>query len=481
MAANPYSNRSNVLNTSNNPLKQSAQHNPAPKPPHVAVVGAGWAGLAAASELHAQGFRVTVYDASHTPGGRARQVDDPVMGTLDNGQHLLSGAYQDTLALMARDVPEAERNQAFTRQRLRLCSTDRQFVLSAPRWLPSSLGSAASLWFAKGLSINDKRSATQLMLRLKTSNGQEGDDQAVRQWLNNAQQSERLIRLLWEPLCLATLNTAIDEASSHLFQRVLCDSLLNPQTGAADLLIPAVDLSTLWPKHVCAKVNSRLGQTVKTVAEVTGGIRVNDDVYDGCIIAVPPHGVQRLFEEAAHQQYPRIFSALSTFEYRPITTCYVDLEAPLTLGEPFMMMRHDLASETSPAPGQWVFDRNICQPGSATSFGRLAFVVSDSTSVLSLSPDDLADQLMKQLARERSPSPTPVAIKASRCFHEKRATFAAKPRLSRPSNETPWRQITFAGDWTDTGYPSVLEGAVKSGLRAANCLARQMPKKSLAP
>lgn len=443
------------------------------------MIGAGWAGLAAASELHAQGFRVTLYDASHTPGGRACQVDDPALGTIDNGQHLLSGAYQDTLALIARDVPEPLRHHVLMRHRLRFCSTDRQFVLSAPRWVPAAIRPAAALWLARGLSINDKRCASQLLLRLKASGGQDGDEQTVKQWLGHSQQSEPLVRFLWEPLCLATLNTAIDEASAHLFQRVLCDALLSPQAGASDILIPAVDLSSMWPTHVCQKVNSRLGQTVRTVAEVSGGVRVEDDIYDGCIIAVPPHGVPRLFEEAVHHQYPRVFSALLAFEYRPITTCYVDLEEPFSLGEPLLLMRHDLASETTAAPGQWVFDRNICQPGSATRTGRLAFVVSDSTAVLSLNTDTLADLLMKQLARERSSRHTPVMIKATRCFHAKRATFAAKPRLSRPNNETPWRQITFAGDWTDTGYPSVLEGAVKSGLRAANCLARQLPKKSL--
>ena len=454
----------------------------------MAVVGAGWAGLAAASELHAQGYRVTIYDASHTPGGRARQVKDAALGTVDNGQHLLIGAYQDTLALIARDVPEASQQQVLTRHPLRLSSTDRAFVLGAPSWVPAALRPAVALWTAKGLSFKDKRMASRLLLGLKASGGAgdrgadnrgaDDSEQTVAQWLKDAGQSQRLNDFLWEPLCLATLNTAIHEASAVLFQRVLCDTLLNPQAGASDILIPATDLSSVWPSHVCQKINARLGQTVRTVTEVAKGVRVEDDVYDGCIIAIPPYGVSKLFDEAIQQQFPRIFSALAAFEYRPITTGYVDLSEPFSLGAPFLMMRHDLASKTTAAPGQWVFDRNQCQPETATQGGRLAFVVSDSTDVLSQSPDELAEQLIKQLAREMPTRRVPLAIKAARCFHEKRATFAAKPRLSRPSNETPWRQITFAGDWTDTGYPSVLEGAVKSGLRAASCLIRQLPKHS---
>ncbi len=452
-----------------------------PNPPHVAVVGAGWAGLAAASELHAQGYRVTVYDASHTPGGRARQVNDPELGTVDNGQHLLIGAYQDTLALFDRDVPESSHRAGLTRYPLRLMSTDRAFVLGAPPWVPAPIRPAVALWMAKGLSFQDKRAASRLLMGLKASGTAAESEQTVAQWLQDAGQSERLIGFLWEPLCLATLNTAIQEASATLFQRVLCDTLLNPSPGASDLLIPATDLSSLWPHHVCQKINTRLGQTVRTVAEAANGVRVEGDLYDGCIIATPPHGVTKLFDEAIQQQFPRIFSALSAFEYRPITTAYVGLKEPFSLRAPLLMMRHDLASEAQPAPGQWVFDRNQCQPTTATQGGRLAFVVSDSTEVLSLSPETLAEQLVDQLVREiqtQNAQLTTLSIKALRCFHEKRATFAAKPRLQRPSNETPWRQITFAGDWTDTGYPSVLEGAVKSGLRAANCLIRQLPKHS---
>jgi len=458
-----------------------------PTPPHVAVVGAGWAGLAAASELKHRGFRVTVYDASHTPGGRARQVNDPMLGTIDNGQHLMVGAYQDTLALIARDVPEPDQQQGFTRFPLRLMTTDRAFVLGAPSWLPATIRPAAALWMAKGLSFQDKRMASQLLMGLKASGADAEGEQTVGQWLRGAKQSQRLIDFLWEPLCLATLNTAIDEASAALFQRVLTDTLLNQAAGATDLLIPATDLSSLWPSHVCKEVNTRFGQTVRSVAEVAGGVRVEDDRYDGCVIATPAHGVAKLFDEAVQQQFPRIFSALSAFEYRPITTVYVDLKAPFSLDAALLMMRHDLAHETQPAPGQWVFDRNRCQPETATQTGRLAFVVSDSTDVLSQNPEALAEQLVNQLAREmktrlsaQGAAGAPLTIKAARCFHEKRATFAAKPRLHRPSNETPWRQITFAGDWTDTGYPSVLEGAVKSGLRAADCLIRQLPKKSRA-
>jgi predicted NAD/FAD-dependent oxidoreductase len=180
-----------------------------------------------------------------------------------------------------------------------------------------------------------------------------------------------------------------------------------------------------------------------------------------------------LFDQSIQQSNPHLFEVLGEFEYRPITTCYVALDAPFALEEPLLMMRHDRGPNANAAPGQWVFDRNRCQPPSATENGRLAFVISDSQAVLAMSPQDLAQSLLSQLTRELGRT-VPQGIAASRSFHEKRATFAALPHQARPRNASPWHGIVLAGDWTDTGYPSVLEGAVRSGITAAGCLAEQL-------
>ena len=451
--------------------------------PKVAVIGAGWAGLAAASELVHKGCQVSLYESSRTAGGRARQVQDPSLGLIDNGQHLLLGAYQHTLRLIARDVPpespQAHSQLAFTRLPLRLCSNDGQFQMGTPPYGPLWLKQALTLWLAKGLTLQDKWLATKLLRQLKLTRGVDGQEQTVSQWLRSHQQSKRLVDYLWEPLCLATLNTDLDQASAWLFQRVIFDALLSKEAHATDLLIPAVDLSSLWPNHVCQKVTTHFGHTVRHVSSTSQGVRIDQTEYDGCVIAIPAYGVSRLFEQAQRSQHIDLFEALERFEYRSITTCYVDLNEPLTLEEPLFMMRHTRGQTLASAPGQWVFDRNRCQPQSATTNGRLAFVISDSQSVLSLPSEVLAQTLMSQLVNERGSPSAPSSIKASRCIHEKRATFAALPHQSRPSNTTPWSGIVFAGDWTDTGYPSVLEGAIRSGLQATDCLLQQLQLMSL--
>lgn len=442
--------------------------------PKVAVIGAGWAGLAAASELSYQGCQVSLYESSRTAGGRARQVVDPTLGLIDNGQHLLLGAYQQTLRLIARDTPRHAQEQLFTRLPLRLSSCDGQFRMTEPPFGPLWLKQALTLWLAKGLTLKDKWQATKLLNQLKAAQGVDGKEQTVAQWLQAHQQTERLTHNLWEPLCLATLNTDIDQASAWLFQRVIFDALLSKDQGATDLLVPALDLSRLWPDHVCQKVTTHFGHTVRRVLAQPLGVRVDESEYDGCVIALPAHGVTRLFEPSTHQSHVCLFASLARFEYRPITTCYIDLNEPLALEEPLLMMRHARGALAHTAPGQWVFDRNRCQPLSATPNGRLAFVISDSQSVLSLPGPALAHTLLAQLARERRTATTASTVKASRCIHEKRATFAALPHQTRPSNASPWPGIVFAGDWTDTGYPSVLEGAVRSGLNATACLLQQL-------
>ncbi len=441
--------------------------------PQVAVIGAGWAGLAAASELSNRNCQVTLYESSHTPGGRARQVLDPALGMIDNGQHLILGAYQETLRLMARDVPKSVWDQAFTRLPLRLCSSDGQFRMSAPAFGPVWFKQALTLWLAKGFTLRDKWLATKLLRQLKSANGVDGEEQTVACWLQDHRQSERLVAFLWEPLCLATLNTDIEQASAWLFQRIIFDALLSQDDSATDLLVPALDLTGLWPEHVCQKIATQFGHTVREVTPLASGVRVDGQVFDGCVVAVPAHGVTRLFDQSSQQSNPHLFEVLGGFEYRPITTCYVALDAPFALQEPLLMMRHDREPNASKAPGQWVFDRNRCQPLSATKNGRLAFVISDSQALLAKSPQDLAQSLLSQLSRELGRN-LPQRIAANRSIHEKRATFAALPGQVRPRNASPWQGIVLAGDWTDTGYPSVLEGAVRSGIMATGCLIEQL-------
>ncbi|MFD4840557.1 hydroxysqualene dehydroxylase HpnE [Achromobacter sp. NPDC058515] len=432
-----------------------------------AVIGAGWAGLAASVALREAGAKVTVFEAGHTPGGRARRVfhgdfDAP----LDNGQHLLSGAYKHTLALMRRvgRNPDA----LLMRRPLRLASLDGRFRLSAPR-LPAPLHMAAAILRARGLSWADRLATLRLMRGLKAMSWTPPRDWTVLHLLHYHQQSDVLIRQIWDPLCLAALNTPIATASAALFARVLRDSLAGAREDS-DLLLPCTDLSALWPDAAARQVTMRYGSTVRQLLPSADGIDINQERFDAAVLAVPPTFAARLLDAPLREAGATgLLDALKAFDYLPIATLNLRLADPWRLPEPMMMLREDASRGHI---GQWLFDR--AQLAGDVKAGELAVVASAATGIGDRNRrqviEAMIDQVAEQAASHPSRLPPLPEISAAELFIEKRATFAAVPGLTRPLNSTPWPTLALAGDWTDTGYPGVLEGAVRSGLQAARVL-----------
>ncbi|MGY6270282.1 hydroxysqualene dehydroxylase HpnE [Achromobacter denitrificans] len=433
-----------------------------------AVIGAGWAGLAASVALREAGAKVTVFEAGHTPGGRARRVfhgefDAP----LDNGQHLLSGAYRQTLALMRRvgRNPDA----LLMRRPLRLASLDGGFRLSAPR-LPAPLHMAVAILRAHGLSWADRLATLRLMRGLKAMSWKPPRDWTVLHLLHYHGQSDTLIRQLWEPLCLAALNTPLATASAALYARVLRDSLAGSREDS-DMLLPCTDLSALWPDAAARQVTMRYGNTVRQLRPSADGIDINQERFDAAVLAVPPTFAARLLDAPLRESGATgLLEALKAFDYLPIATLNLRLAEPWRLPEPMMMLREEAARGHI---GQWLFDR--AQLAGDTKAGELAVVSSVATGIADRNRrqaiEALIDQVAEQAARHPARMPAMPDVTAAELFIEKRATFAAVPGLTRPLNSTPWPTLALAGDWTDTGYPGVLEGAVRSGLQAARVLA----------
>lgn len=432
-----------------------------------AVIGAGWAGLAASVALREAGAKVTVFEAGHTPGGRARRVfhgdfDAP----LDNGQHLLSGAYKETLALMRRvgRNPDA----LLMRRPLRLASLDGRFHLSAPR-LPAPLHMAMAVLRARGLSWADRLAMLRLMRGLKTMSWMPPRDWTVLQLLHYHAQSDLLIRQVWEPLCLAALNTPIATASAVLFARVLRDSLAGAREDS-DLLLPCTDLSALWPDAAARQVTMRYGSTVRQLHPSAQFIDINQERFDAAVLAVPPTFAARLLDAPLREAGATgLLDALKAFDYLPIATLNVRLADPWRLPEPMMMLREDAARGHA---GQWLFDR--AQLAGNAKAGELAVVASAAVGMGERNRRQVIEALIDQVAEQAAAHPLRLPpmpeVAAAELFIEKRATFAAVPGLTRPLNTTPWPTLALAGDWTDTGYPGVLEGAVRSGLQAARVL-----------
>lgn len=447
-------------------MENLGRRRPRSGPPFIevktAVVGAGWAGLAAAVHLRDAGCDVTVIEAGHTPGGRARRVvhggfDLP----LDNGQHILLGAYTETLALMRRLGCEPER--LFKRLPLSLASLDGTFRLAAPR-LPAPLHMAAALFCARGLAWSARVAAIRFMRAMQTADWRVSDTDTVAALLARHAQPEQAIRLLWEPLCVAALNTSVHEASAQLYIAVLRDSLTGTR-AASDLLLPRTDLSALWPDAAAALCGVRHGVTVRDVRLHEDGIRIDGEHYDAAILAVPPSTTSRLL---ASGPAGMLAAELNAFSYTPIATLTLNLEAPWRLPQP-MMMLHD--APASGHDGQWLFDRAALAGDEHR--GEIAVVVSAAARLAQrdrpAAVQGLIEQVREQAARGGLPPMPPV--RQAELLVDKRATFLAAPGLRRPANATPWPALALAGDWTDTGYPGVLEGAVRSGRHAAALIA----------
>lgn len=433
----------------------------------LAVVGAGWAGLSAAVTLKSFGADVTVFEAAPITGGRARRVDDTQMGAIDNGQHLLLGAYTETLALMQILHPQQSTHEFIFRQALHLESADGVFRLRAPA-LIAPFHTLAGLLNAKGLTWQDRWRALSMMLALKRNHWQALPMTSVAQLLNQHQQSARICQYLWTPLCLASLNTATAEACAQLFLNVLRDSLDAPRAHS-DMLIPKVDLTTLWPQAAADTVTMRYRHIVREITPTAAAVIIDGEGFEGCILATPPYACARILKpEAPTEQSDQLLRQLNAFCYRAIATLTLQLDSNWELPQPIMLLDEDAARGHL---GQWVFKR----PQTSDQF---SVVISDAEDFLKHDRAQFIERIGAQIREQTQRHPSlrhtrhgsMPAIKTHRLIVEKRATFAAVPGLQRPTNQSPWPRLSLAGDWTDTGYPAVLEGAVRSGKQAAQIL-----------
>ena len=421
----------------------------------VAIIGAGWAGLSAAVALHDAGCAVSVFESSHTPGGRAQRVEHAgFQAPLDNGQHLLLGAYRATLALMRRLGRDPER--LFTRVPLTLARIDGGFALRAPR-LPAPLHAVAALLGARGLGMSERLAATRLVMQLRRLGWRTEPGMTVRGLLIALSQPDRLIAMLWHPLCIAALNTPPDAACAQLFCNVLRDALDAPRE-ASDLLLPRTDLSALWPDAAAALCDMRPGHAVRTLQPDGAAILVDGERFDAAVLAVSPRTGARLLQP--HPEAATLVRTLAAFRYLPIATLTVQLAAPIEpLPCPMMMLCEDPARAHF---GQWLFDRTRLL-GLAADNPELAVVASDAGALAAMPRDEAKACLIAQLQSQLDIPP----VVRSQLIIEKHATFRAVPGLVRPGSASPWTRLALAGDWTDTGYPGVLEGAVRSGMAAA--------------
>ncbi|HEX6156232.1 MAG TPA: hydroxysqualene dehydroxylase HpnE [Burkholderiales bacterium] len=406
----------------------------------VAIVGGGYAGMAAGVALAERGVPVTVFESGPVTGGRARRVRISIDGQsreLDNGQHIFVGAYTELFRLMRTvGVP----SDALLRYPLEVRYAG-SFSLRS-RWFPASLGLFAGLLFARGVSFGERLGALRFMAMLRRIGFRVEPDISVRQFLDRHGQHGRMRHFLWAPLCVSALNTPLEQASTNAFLAALRDTV-GGAGEASDFLLPRVDLSRLFPEPAAEFIRTRGGQ-VRCGTTIRGLDELKSQ-FKKVIVAVGPHQLKTLLPEA-----------VADFTYQPIYTCYLQYAQTARLPFPMLGMSDGLV--------QWVFDRGAL----LGERGRLACVISAQGDHQQMTHDEVADQCHRELLGAQLVREEP---SWSQVIAEKRATISCTPGRARP--DVKREGVILAGDYTDSEYPPTLEAAVRSGVRAAQMILQE--------
>lgn len=443
--------------------------------PDIVVIGGGFAGLTAAVSLARDGARVLVLEARGRLGGRATAFRDRATGELvDNGQHVLFGCYRETLRFL-REIGAEDRVRAQPALELVCYDTRRQrSVLRCPP-IPAPLHVLAGVLGWRALPWRDRLSALRIAPTLLRARRQIGrgrpvsaalPGETVQGWLDRHRQGHVIQEWLWHPLAVAALNQAPGQVAADAFLRILAE-MFAPDAAAAAVVLPVRPLDEMYAEPAQQFLAARGGE-VRTSARAR--IRVANGAVQGVevrgeqvpvarvVAAVPWFGLASLFTDGPPPGLASIVEDVARMEPMPIVTVNLWYDRPV-MEEPFVGL-----------PGrhmQWVFDKRHTSGGAS----HLSLVSSGAGSIVGRSNDELAalaaEEVEQGLPGARGLRPVRAIV-----VREKQATFSLSPGgPPRPPAATPVRGLVLAGDWTDTGLPATIEGAVLSGRAAARLIA----------
>ncbi len=427
----------------------------------VAIIGGGWAGLAAAVTLAEQQVPVTLFESAAQLGGRARRV--AINGlSLDNGQHILIGAYHETLRLLNQVGVDFERACFGPALRLQVEPAFRLQAASLPA--PWHLG--LGLLRSHGISLREKFSAMRFLLALNRMRFHVSPELSVSTLLSQQNQSINLNAFLWHPLCLAALNTPPENASAQIFINVLRDAFFAARDDSR-LLLPQIDLGALFPDAATRYLNSNRGnlhcnRRIQHIDMHHGAFTLHHaqgtDTFSHVVCALPSFRVSALLGHIPAMQ--AITAELSTWHYQPIYTIYLQYDAEVQLPFPLLGLSQTMS--------QWVIDRVLTQQP-----GLLAVIISAQGAHEKLSHEALALHVQNELRQTLGINAIP---HWTQVIAEKRATFSCTPNLQRPQNQTPVPGLFLAGDYTISDYPATLEAAIRSGVNSARLVLHNLAR-----
>jgi squalene-associated FAD-dependent desaturase len=437
----------------------------------IVVVGAGFAGLSAAVRLTDAGARVVVVEARARLGGRATAFADRETGELvDNGQHVLLGCYRETFAFL-RAIGAADHVRLQPQLAVTMIDRAGQSSRLACPQLPSPLHLVAGVLEWEALSWRDRLSMAGMVRPLKNARRELAGDasakaaspgETVEAWLVRNGQTPRICEMLWDPLALAALNQPAQEAAAPLFARVLAE-MFGSDPQAAAIALPTRPLHLMYAEPARDHIESRGG---RVVTGAPAAIRFERDRVSAVetpgerwtpaavISTVPWHALAELCRPVP-APLEAIVAAAGRMRSSPIVTVNLWFDRTV-LDEPFVGL-----------PGramQWVFDKRAIFGGETS---HLSLVSSGAAEMVGRTNDDLIG-LAHQEVLEAMPAARSARLVRATVVREPRATFSLAPgEPPRPAAATPVRGLFLAGDWTDTGLPATIEGAVRSGHRAA--------------
>ena len=440
-------------------------------PPRIVIVGGGLAGLAAAAALVDSGARVTVLESRRRAGGRAASFDDPVVGGLvDACQHVAMGCCTNFLDLCRRaglaDALRRDRTLWF------IGPDDRRAACTPSRLLPAPLHLAPLLFGMRHFTLREQAALALGMLRLARWRDRGADRPTALEWLRDVGQPEAVIRLFWQPVIESALGESIDLVDVAAARKVAVDGFL-AHRQAADLFVPTAPLGRLFGERLVAWLAARgvaveTGRTVTRIERDAAGplaAVVSDGERVGCeavILAVPWKAAARLVPEIVPPADERFAGSPITAVHLWFDRSCIDLPHAVLVGR----------------VSQWIFRPDDGPPG------YCQVVISASRGLLDGDRDRLRETVVAEV-RSAFPAAREARLLDSRIVTDPTAVLSVRPGVEavRPPARTAMPRLFLAGDWTATGWPSTMEGAVRSGRLAAEAAAEHLgiPSLGLAP
>ncbi len=482
----------------------------------VAIIGGGLAGIAAGCALANAGHRVTLFERRPYLGGRASSYEHPGTGEIvDNCQHVLLGCCTNLLDLYRRFGAE---DQVRWFDTLTFLEPGGRASRLSPSWLPAPFHASFSFLRAHFLSLGDKFAIARAMLAL-LGGLPEDTEENFQQWLLRHGQTPRAIERFWKPVLVSAINEDLDRISVRYGAQVFRESFLK-SAAAGRMGVPRVPLTELYSRGAdyirahggevrlrssvdkieiclasqvenCHPELAIAGEgplsTARTVANdshhsrptthhsVTIAVGNNTETFDYAILAVPYFTLGKLLPQDPTGQ--ALIAIAGRFESSPITGIHLWFDRPITDLPHAVLLDRTI---------QWMFQKShlidarvaVASPLSPAKAddrvgSYLELVVSASKSLVNMKREEIIDLALRELA-EFFPAVRDAKLVKAAVIKEVHATYSAQPKSDdhRPAAVTAWPNIFLAGDWTSTGWPATMEGAVRSGYNAAEALTR---------